>query len=67
MATKYVCDKCDNEFAGKTDNISSVNIPVYSQLSDPPDWPIKCYDLCNRCMRKLSEFLKPDPKDVSTF
>lgn len=64
MAHKYVCDKCHAEFSNPHD-INEVGIPFargnYEHLDRGKSDEMH-KDLCDRCLRALHEYLKPDPK-----
>jgi hypothetical protein len=62
MATKFFCDRC-NFFTDDNHLIAPVNIPIWNQYTNHnlEKLPNKSYDLCERCIKALGEFMKPLP------
>ncbi len=64
MATIYECDKCGNQ--GKDLKLLNLQLPPsglnYIDWHDPTNVHLKTHELCSKCVKRLSDWLKPDPK-----
>jgi hypothetical protein len=58
MAVKYFCDKCNDS----NDKISFINTISYTFEKEYGGEITIKKDLCERCARRLEEWLKPDPQ-----
>jgi len=65
MATKFSCDRCDSIWENSED-IGTVSIPVNQVAVSIENWPRKNFDLCNRCLRVLNDFMKPLAKEMKS-
>lgn len=62
MATIYRCDKCDSE---QKEPLVKVSIPIYNRYKSyksGDEYDFKSIDLCDNCISRLNDFIKPDPK-----
>jgi|HubBroStandDraft_2_1064218.scaffolds.fasta_scaffold1426289_2 hypothetical protein len=64
MSTKFVCDKCGNEFNDRS-KVRQVQYPdvAYHTSDIRSELTIEKFkDLCKDCLIKLGEWMKPDAK-----
>lgn len=59
MGVMYFCDKCDRELQG-SNSMVEVRLGMSNDYRDPGGTGVH---LCEHCVQRLRDWLKPDPKE----
>ena len=68
MATIHECDRCGSTSKDK-EELANFAYPVWQNYmaKKQNDWPTKNVDICSKCIKELTDFMKPIPKMQETI